>query len=224
MTVKKSEARNQTLSMPYKDLKSYQQAIIVYDFTVEFCQKYISKFSRTVDQMVQAARSGKQNIVEGTAVSQTSPKTELKLIGVARGSLEELLEDYKDFLRQRKLEIWAKEDPRSQEFRKLAYRTDANDNRTDRSYASYAAYKTYLRNPEEAANAMLTLINQTNFLLDRQMSALKKQLGDAGISNESHGQMLKKVLAKKRKANEEFDTMLKGIVRKAREEKGLYDL
>jgi len=96
--------------MSYQELKSYRQAMAIQDYTVEFCKIYVSKFSRTTDQMIQAARSGKQNIVEGCSVSKTSPQTELKLIGVAMGSLEELLEDYKDFLRQKGLEIWRKEE------------------------------------------------------------------------------------------------------------------
>jgi four helix bundle protein len=85
----------------YRDLKSYQNAEIVYDATVKFCDKFIDRRSRTHDQMVQAARSGKQNIAEGSMASGTSKKTELKLVGVARASLEELLLDYQDFLRQR---------------------------------------------------------------------------------------------------------------------------
>lgn len=84
----------------YRSLKSYQTAEIVYDATVVFCNRFIDKRSRTHDQMVQAARSGKQNIAEGSMASGTSKKTELKLIGVARASLEELLLDYQDFLRQ----------------------------------------------------------------------------------------------------------------------------
>jgi restriction system protein len=89
----------------YRDLKSYQNAEIVYDATVKFCDKFIDRRSRTHDQMVQAARSGKQNIAEGSMASATSKKTELKLIGVARASLEELLIDYQDFLRQRQLAL-----------------------------------------------------------------------------------------------------------------------
>ncbi len=94
-------------------------AEIVYDATVSFCNKYISKFSRTHDQMVQAARSGKQNIAEGSMASGTSKETEIKLMGVARASLEELLIDYKDFLRTNKLPLWEKDDPRVLEIRAL---------------------------------------------------------------------------------------------------------
>jgi four helix bundle protein len=90
----------------FRNLKSYQMAEIVYDATVKFCDRWIGRRSRTHDQMVQAARSGKQNIAEGSTASGTSKKTELKLVGVARASLEELLLDYQDFLRQRKLRLW----------------------------------------------------------------------------------------------------------------------
>jgi restriction system protein len=93
----------------YRELKSYQNAEIVYDGTVKFCDKFIDRRSRTHDQMVQAARSGKQNIAEGSMASGTSKKTELKLTGVARASLEELLLDFQDFLRQRKLAVWEEE-------------------------------------------------------------------------------------------------------------------
>ncbi len=98
----------------YRKLKSFQIAQLVYDVTVRFCDRYIDKRSRTHDQMVQAARSGVQNIAEGSQVSGTSKKMELKLTNVARASLEELRLDYDDFLRQRGLELWAPGDPRRQ--------------------------------------------------------------------------------------------------------------
>lgn len=96
----------------YRNLKSFQVAQLVYDLTVRFCERYVSKFSRTTDQMVQAARSGVQNIAEGSQASGTSKKTELKLTNVARASLEELKLDYEDFLRQRNLPLWERQDPR----------------------------------------------------------------------------------------------------------------
>jgi four helix bundle suffix protein len=155
--------------MSYRELKSYQQATIIYDFTAEFCNFYIDKKSRTTDQMVQAARSGKQNIVEGSS-NRTSEKSELKLLGIARASLQELLEDYEDFLRQRGLEQWDKDDPRSLEIRNLykSYQTYQSDK-------TYQSYKTYLRDPEVAANTAICLINQVNFLLDRQIKSLENQ-------------------------------------------------
>lgn len=160
----------------YRDLKSFQTATLIYDLTISFCERYVDRTygtNRTHDQMVQAARSGRQNIAEGSQASGTSKKTELKLVGVARASLEELLLDYEDFLRQRGLTLWDKDDSRAREVRALAYRSD----RTDKSY------KTYLENPENAANMMICLINQANYLLDQQLRTLEKQfLEDGGFT------------------------------------------
>jgi restriction system protein len=108
----------------YLDLQSYQMSEIVYDGTVVFCDRYVNRRSRTHDPMVQAARSGKQNIAEGSMASGTSKKTELKLVGVARASLEELLLDFKDFLRQQGLALWGKDHPKAKEVRGLCYRKD----------------------------------------------------------------------------------------------------
>jgi len=151
--------------MSYKELKTYQNATIVYDFTVEFCSRYVDCRSRTRDQMVQAARSGKQNIVEGSQGSRTSKKNELKLLGVARASLQELLEDFEDFLRQRGFKLWAKDSGPARAVRALAYKTDR----------TYATYMSYVGEKEKAANAMICLINQTNFLLDRQINSLEEK-------------------------------------------------
>ena len=156
----------------YRGLKSYQNAEIIYDATVKFCDRFIDYRSRTRDQMVQAARSGKQNIAEGSQASGTSKKFELKLTSVARASLEELLLDYEDFLRQRGLEAWGKDDPRAQRVRKLAYEKDR----------SYGTYKTYVEAspPEVAANALVCLIHQANYLLDQQLRQLEKQFAEEG--------------------------------------------
>jgi four helix bundle protein len=108
----------------YRELLSYQKAEIVYDFTYRFCQRFLGKLDRTNDQMIQAARSGKQNIVEGSRASGTSKETEIKLFGVARASLEELLRDYCDFLRVRALPIWEKESRQARFVRRLG--TKAN--------------------------------------------------------------------------------------------------
>src|SRR3990167_6780650 len=109
----------------YRTLLSFQTATLVYDLTVEFCKTYMTyktnKSHRTVDQMIQAARSGRQNIAEGSQASGTSKKTELKLMNVARASLEELLLDYEDFLRQRNLRLWAKDSAEAKAVRDLAY-------------------------------------------------------------------------------------------------------
>ncbi len=151
----------------FRELKSYQMSEIVYDATVKFCDRWIGRRSRTHDQMVQAARSGKQNIAEGSMASGTSKKFELKLVGVARASLEELLLDYQDFLRQRNLSIWQKNHPQAQNIRKLAYASNR----------SYKTYMTYIEgaSPEVAANTLICLIHQTNFLLDQQLRQLEKQ-------------------------------------------------
>ncbi len=155
----------------YGDLKSYQNAEIVYDATVRFCDKFIDRKSRTHDQMVQAARSGKQNIAEGSMASGTSRKTELKLVGVARASLEELLLDYRDFLRQRGLALWAKDDPRAQAVRRLVYKSNR----------SYGTYKELVENSAEtAANTLVCLIHQTNYLLDQQLRQLEQQFLEQG--------------------------------------------
>ena len=160
----------------YRGLKSYQTTEIIYDATIVFCDRFINIRSRTHDQMVQAARSGKQNIAEGSMASGTSKKTELKLVGVARASLEELLLDYQDFLRQRRLELWEKNNPRAQRIRKLAY---ANNR-------SYSTYKTYIENspPEIAANTLVCLIHQANYLLDQQLRQLEKQFTEEGSFTE----------------------------------------
>lgn len=156
----------------YRDLKSYQMAEIVHDATVVFCDRHIDRRSRTHDQMVQAARSGKQNIAEGSMASGTSKKTELKLVGVARASLEELLLDYQDFLRQRQMPLWPKGHPQAQEIRALAYKADR----------AYSTYKPYFESPspEIAANAAICLIHQANYLLDQQLRVLEKQFVEEG--------------------------------------------
>ncbi len=168
---------NQKLIPPhggYRKLKSYQTAELIYDLTAEFCQRYMTyktnKSYRTYDQMVQAARSGKQNIAEGCQASGTSKKTELKLIGIARASLEELLLDYEDFLRQRNLSRWAKDCAQASAVRALAYKTDKS-NKT---------YSSYFSEPETAANAMICLIHQANYLLDQQLRALEKDFLEQG--------------------------------------------
>jgi len=131
----------------YENLLSYQKAQVVYDATVFFCERYVGRRSRTHDQMVQAARSGKQNIVEASMASGTSKETEIKLTNVARASLEELLEDYRDFLRTRGAALWAKDSKEAMFVRKLG--------RGD--HGSYESYKTYVetRPPEVVANILI---------------------------------------------------------------------
>ncbi len=152
----------------YKDLPFFKQSEIIYDFTVEFVKKYIDYKSRTKDQMEQAARSGKQNIPEGYL--QKSLEGRIKLLGVARGSLEELLNDYLDFLRQRGLKLWEKDSKDAQTVRRFVY------NR----YNSYNNYKSYMVFPEDAANAAICLINQTNTLLDQKLRWLEEKFVNEG--------------------------------------------
>lgn len=169
----------------YKDYKGYKslpffiQSEIIYDFTVEFAGKFIDFKSRTRDQMVQAARSGKQNIAEGYL--QKSVESKLKLLNVARGSLEELLNDYSDFLRQNSLPLWGKEETKAREVRALVYK----------SYNSYNNYKDYIASGEAACNAMICLINQTNQLLDQKLRWLEEQFIKEGGFKEN---LLKKRL------------------------------
>lgn len=160
----------------YRKLMSYQMAEIVYDATIVFCRRFINPRSRTYDQMVQAARSGKQNIAEGSQVSGTSRSSEIKLIGVARASLEELLADLQDYLRQHGLVLWKKDDARAQKVRSIG----KEKGRT------YKSYKTYFEgeNDEIAANTLICLVHQTNYLLDQQLRSLEKQFIQQGGFNE----------------------------------------
>ncbi len=168
----------------YRNLKSFQVARLVYDVTVRFCDRYISRFSRTKDQMVQAARSGVQNIAEGSKASGTSKKTELKLTNVARASLEELRLDYEDFLRQRGLPQWKREDPRrsalidrrcatvdqvARWIREVHDRSNEPHRPFNTSPASTRSTRS--SHPEIAANAALVLIAVACGLLDRQLLA-----------------------------------------------------
>ena len=156
----------------YEQLKSYQTAEILFDATNAFCDRFIDPHSRTFDQMVQAARSGKQNIAEGSQASGTSKKMELKLTSVARASLEELLKDYHDFLRLRGLPLWGKNGAKAMAVRKLAYASD-------RTYRSYQP-RVERGSPETAANALICLIRQATYLLDQQLRAQEQQFLDEG--------------------------------------------
>jgi restriction system protein len=156
----------------YRDLKSYQMSEIVYNAAVFFRNRFIDRRSRTHDQMVQAARSGKQNNAEGSMASGTSKKTELKLVGVARASLEELLLDFQDYLQQKEPPLWGKDHPKAKAVRGLCYRSDR----------SHSTYKTYIEgsSPEIAANTIICIIYQANYLLDQQLSTLEKSFLNEG--------------------------------------------
>jgi four helix bundle suffix protein len=150
----------------YDDLLSFQKARVIFDGTVCFCDRFVDKRSRTRDQMVQAARSGKQNILEGSQASGTSKEAELKLINVARASLEELLEDYRDYLRIGSHVLWLKNSKDALYVRKLGRKSNR----------SYESYRTYFetRPPQIVANILICLIHQTNYLLDQQLRRLER--------------------------------------------------
>ncbi|MFO8073655.1 MAG: four helix bundle suffix domain-containing protein [Polyangia bacterium] len=153
----------------YRKLLSFRCARLVYDGTVVFCDRFVDRFSRTRDQMVQAARSGVQNIAEGSMASATSQKMEIKLTGVARASIEELILDYEDFLRQRGLRQWAPESEQALAVRGW-YRASDRSDRSDLSTLP----------PEPAANVLLCLANQASYLLGRQIRGLELRLVRGG--------------------------------------------
>jgi four helix bundle suffix protein len=150
----------------YQKLFSYQKAEIIYDGTVYFTERFFHKYDRTVGQMVQAARSGKQNIAEGSMASGTSKETELKLTNVARASLEELKLDYQDFLRTKKLTIWDKN------HRLVARMRELNRSVPNPTYETFKKAIEH-ENPEICANAMITLITICTYLLSKQIEQLE---------------------------------------------------
>lgn len=171
----------------YRTTASFQTATLIYDAAYWFCEKFLEPRSRMTDQMVQAARSGRQNIAEGSRASATSSQTELRLLNVARASLEELLLDFEDFLRHRHLPQWAPDSAEARAVRVVpkqfkAERPDQADltNLTDQE--RWALYKPWLehRDPAVRANAIICLIHQANFLLDRQIVALEKGFVEEG--------------------------------------------
>jgi four helix bundle suffix protein len=150
----------------YKSLLSYQKAEAIYDLTFRFTRQFLTRGDRTIDQMVQAARSGKQNIIEGCAASGTSKEMEIKLVGVARASLDELLADYRDFLRVRDLRMWTRDCRESLYVRRVKH---------DPDQPPFEAYRPLIegRPAEVVANIAICLIYQANYLLDRQLRALE---------------------------------------------------
>jgi four helix bundle suffix protein len=166
----------------YRKLRSFRAATIIYDGTVAFCDRFLDKRTRTVDQMVQAARSGRQNIAEGSRASAASSQIELRLVTVARASLDELLLDFEDFLRQRHLRQWTKDDPLAQAVREVGRHLDRSD-RTDPSDSAdrqlYAAWLDHA-DPAVVANALICLIHQANYLLDQQIASLERRFVEGG--------------------------------------------
>lgn len=161
----------------HKYLLTYRYSEIIHDLTVSFVQKYIlgslsslgnKPDYRSADQMNQAARSGKQNIVEGVGQSKISKKGEIKLLGVANASLEELITDFEDFLRQKGLELYPKDDFRITKFRQTAYRLSALSNLSD--LGNLKEKPELPNNPEEAANFLLTLCHLATYLLNKQIN------------------------------------------------------
>lgn len=172
----------------YRHLRSFRVSEIVYDGTVIFCNRFVDKRSRTHDQMLQAARSGRQNIAEGSAASATSKKTEIKLTNVAKASLEELLLDFEDFLRQHKLRQWSKDDPdalavrgKYREFPDAWFEKSDLSDRSDLSDKDRLdPYGLAVAAPDVAANTLLCLINQTTYLLKRQIERLEQDFLEKG--------------------------------------------
>lgn len=169
------------MSLPkYKYLLTYRYAEIIYDLTFEFCRAFVSDLrnKRTREQMEQASRSGKQNIIEGIGQSQTSKKGEIKLLGVAKASIEELLADYEDFLRNKGLPIWEKSDDKVKRLQHYAYRL------------SYLSNLSHLGNLKEkpklpqkavvAANLLLTLCHIETYLLSKQIQKAEKDFVSKG--------------------------------------------
>ena len=156
----------------YRELLSYQKAEVVYDITYRFCQRFLNKGDRTIDQMVQAARSGKQNIAEGSKAAGTSKETEIKLTNVARASLEELLVDYRDFLRVRDFPLWEKDSKEARFVRNLG----------NKRHVTFEAFRQFCetRPAPVVANIAICLIHQANYLLDRQIRRLEQDFVKEG--------------------------------------------
>ena len=156
----------------YQTLLSFQKAEVAYDITFRFAHKYLGRGDRTVDQMIQSARSGKQNILEGSKAALTSKETEIKLTNVGRASLEELLADYRDYLRVRDHAIWDKDSKEALFVRRLGRKTPH----------TFELYREFVetRPPEVIANIAICLIHQTNYLLDQQLRALEKDFLNQG--------------------------------------------
>ena len=164
----------------YKKLLSYQKSNVIFELTYYFCHKYLSKGDRTIDQMVQAARSGKQNIIEGCSASSTSAKTEIKLLNVAKASLLELLEDYEDYLKVRNYRQWEEGSVEMEAMRKLGIQ---------HSDAEYFMELAETRPSETIANMAIVLIKQTDYLLYRQLQRLSEDFVNNGGFSEKMSRM-----------------------------------
>lgn len=175
---------------PYKKLFTYWFSIFIYDFTVEFCKKWIVSW-KLKEQMEGAARSGKQNIVEGSEAMQVSIKSGIKLTGVAKASFEELIGDYEDFLRQRKLMQWEKNDARIIKWR-AQYARFVKDLSNLGNLSNLRGQLVLPIDPKEAANLLLTLCHQETYLLYRQVESLKdKHMKEGGLTEELYRKRIK---------------------------------
>lgn len=156
----------------YQTLLSFQKAQVVYDLTFRFAQRFIEKGDRTRDQMIQAARSGEKNILEGSKAAVVSKESEIKLTGVARASLEELLDDYRDYLRVREKVAWEKDSKEAMYVRRLGCKKPQ----------TYEIYREFVdtRPPDVIANIAICLIHQANYLLDRQLARLERDFLEEG--------------------------------------------
>ena len=174
-TDKKQPEEEPCLLLPrgdYRTLLSFQKAEVIYDITFRFVHKYLRQGDRTIDQMIQSARSGKKNILEGSKAGRTSKETEIKLTNVARASLEELLDDYQDYLRARDLPLWDKDSKQAHYVRKLGRKTPL----TFDDFRSFVETRPH----EVVANIAICLIRQTNYLIDQQLRRLEKDFLDQG--------------------------------------------
>ena len=174
----------------YERLITYQKSEIIYDGTYYFAHKYLDRYDRTIDQMVQSARSCKQNIVEASMASGTSKETEIKLTNVARASLEELKKDFEDYIRTRHLKFWDKQHPYYAELTKKHRTPDAN-------------YETYRKgiespDPEVSVNVLLSVVNVTSYLLAQQIKTLEKEFLEQGGLRERMSQARIEVRKKQR--------------------------
>jgi len=156
----------------YQTLISFRKAEVVYDLTFRFAKKFLERGDRTVDQMIQAARSGKKNLLEGSKIGTTSKKLELNLTNIARASLEELIDDYRDFLRARDLPLWDKDSKEARYVRDLGRKPDL----------SYEDFREFVETRPSAviANIAICLIHQTNYLIDRQLEHLAREFVEEG--------------------------------------------
>lgn len=169
----------------YKKLLSYQKTDVIFQITYDFCSRFLNSKDRTVDQMTQAARSGKQNIIEGCAASATSAKTEIRLLNVAKASLQELLEDYEDYLKTRNHRQWEKGSVEFETMRRLG--REHND-------AEFFMGLVASRSPETIANMTIILINQADYLLYRQL----RRLGNDFLENGGFSERMSRMRRQKR--------------------------